>query len=96
MENEKEEDDNFQLSLNYAINFNTDGHKLTADLQYETDAETKNSLIVENNTFPIMEILPAEEVISIEDGKDYLAQLDYVLPIGENAQFEAGYRGKKK
>jgi len=94
LENEKEEDDNFQLSLNYAINFNSDGHKLTADLQYETDGESKTSLIEENTTFPLMEVLPAEEIISIEDGKDYLAQMDYVLPIGENAQFEAGYRGK--
>jgi outer membrane cobalamin receptor len=94
LENELEEDENFQLSLTYIINFNTDGHKLTADFQYETDGEDKTSLIVENNTYPEMELLPSEEIISIEDGTDYLAQIDYVLPIGENAEFEAGFRGK--
>lgn len=93
-ENEKEDDDNLQLSLNYVNNFNSDGHKLTADLQYGTEDETEVSLIEENNTFPISERLPSEEVTTIEEGKDYLAQVDYVLPIGENAQFEAGYRGK--
>ncbi len=93
IEFEKEDGDNLQLSLNYVNNFNTDGHKLTADFQYGIDEETNTSLIEEMNTFPIMEQLPSEEITSIEDGNDYLAQVDYVLPIGENAQFEAGYRG---
>jgi hypothetical protein len=93
IETENEEDESYQFSLNYVNNFSKDGHKLTADFQYETDKETELSLIGETNTFPISERLSSEDITTTEDQKEYLAQIDYVLPIGENAQFEAGYRG---
>ena len=94
IENETEEDSNYQFSLNYITRFNDKGHELTADLQYGVDTETETALIEERNTFPISEPLPSEFILTEEDGKEYLAQIDYVWPIGENAQFEAGYRGK--
>lgn len=93
IENEGEDDETYQLSLNYVNEFNDNGHKLTADFQYESDTETETSFITEELIFPAMETLPAEDIIQKEDQKEYLAQVDYVLPIGENAQFEAGYRG---
>ncbi|HNP66709.1 MAG TPA: outer membrane beta-barrel family protein [Aequorivita sp.] len=93
IENEGEDDETYQLSLNYVNEFNNNGHKLTADFQYENDTETETSFITEELIFPAMETLPAEDIIQKEDQKEYLAQVDYVLPIGENAQFEAGYRG---
>ncbi|GAB5400022.1 MAG: outer membrane beta-barrel family protein [Aureisphaera sp.] len=94
IELEEEEDDNFQLSLNYVNDFNPNGHRLTVDLQYETGDETEKSLIEESNTFPTLEILPSENIVQVQDESEYLVQADYVLPIGENAQFEAGYRGR--
>ncbi len=93
IENESEDDSNYQFSLNYVNNFNDKGHKLTADLQYDRGKETERSLITEQRTLPNFEILPSEDIINKENQKEYLAQVDYVLPIGENAQFEAGYRG---
>ena len=93
IETEDQDDTSYQLSLNYVNEFNDDGHKLTADFQYENDEETENSLIGENTTLPTNIRLPSEEVTTNEDQEEYLAQIDYVLPIGENAQFEAGYRG---
>ena len=93
IENESEEDFNYQFSLNYQNNFNDKGHKLTADLQYDRGEDTQRSLITDQRTFPNTTILPSEDIIQIENEKEYLAQVDYVLPIGENAQFEAGYRG---
>ena len=93
IENELEDDTNFQFSLNYVNNFNTDGHKLEAQFQWETGEETEESLIEETNTCPMREVLPAEQIVQKEDETEYLLQVDYVLPIGENAQFEAGYRG---
>ncbi len=96
IETEDEEDTSYQFSLNYVNNFNDDGHKLTADLQYERDKETERSFIEEQETLPALEILSAEDIINKENQKEYLAQVDYVLPIGENAQFEAGYRGNFK
>ncbi len=96
IENESEDDTSYQFSLNYVNDFNDNGHKLTADIQYERDEGTERSFIQEQRTFPNLEILPAEDIINKVNQKEYLAQLDYVLPIGENAQFEAGYRGNFK
>ncbi|MGB0950018.1 MAG: TonB-dependent receptor, partial [Marinirhabdus sp.] len=89
---ETEKDENYQFSLNYVNDLDKNGHKLTADFQYETGDETKRSLITERNTLPVTD-LPAENIIELEKETEYLVQVDYVLPIGENAQFEAGYRG---
>jgi len=91
---EGEEDTNFQLSLNYTNNLGDNGHKLTADFQWETGDETEVNFIDEQNTFPQAQLLPAEDITTIEDETEYLFQVDYVRPIGENAQFEAGYRGR--
>lgn len=93
IENEDEEDSNYQFSLNYENNFNDKGHKLTADLQYDRGEDTERSFITDQRTFPNTITLPSEDIIQLENEKEYLAQVDYVLPIGENAQFEAGYRG---
>lgn len=93
IETESEDDTSYQFSLNYVNDFNDKGHKLTADLQFDRDEETERSFIEERETFPGLETLPAEDIINKENQKEYLAQIDYVLPIGENAQFEAGYRG---
>jgi hypothetical protein len=92
-EAEKEENQNYQFSLNYVHDFSDDGHKLTADLQYENDKGTERSIISEIVTFPSIMRLSAEDITNKEKQNEYLAQLDYVLPIAGNAQFEAGYRG---
>jgi len=92
-ETQTEDDENFQLSLNYVNNLNDSGQKLTADFQWEKGTETQISLIEEYNTFPENEVLPSENIVETEDQTEYLFQSDYVLPIGENAQFEAGVRG---
>ncbi|MCZ4319619.1 TonB-dependent receptor [Aequorivita viscosa] len=94
VENEDEDDSNYQFSLNYVNNFDDKGHKLTADLQYDRGKDDERSLITEQRTFPTTLALSAEEIIEKRNQTEYLAQADYVLPIGENAQFEAGYRGK--
>ena len=93
LEKQIEDDSNYQFSLNYVNNFNDKGHKLTVDLQYDRGKDNERSLITEQSTLPNFEILPAEDIRNIENQTEYLAQADYVLPIGENAQFEAGYRG---
>lgn len=94
---ENEEDESIQFSLNYVKKFNNKGHELTADFQFETDTESQDASINEftiyNNT-EIDEInIPSESTLTDEDQKEYLIQADYVLPIGEESQFEAGYRG---
>jgi len=92
VEDEQEEDKSIQFSLNYINDFNTEGQRLTADLQYSLDKEIKPTTILENNTFPDSQLIASENINEIEKQNEFLVQIDYVLPLGD-AQFEAGYRG---
>ena len=78
-------DNNREYNINFERKFNDDGQKITIDFQYENSKEWENSIIDENQI--ISESI--DENISCES---YLIQSDYVLPIGENKQFEAGIR----
>ncbi|RPD98545.1 TonB-dependent receptor [Aureibaculum marinum] len=84
---EDEDDKTTEFSLNFNKDFKTDGHKLTADFQYSDASEDENSIISEDG-------LDSEKVRTYEKQKELLIKTDYVLPIGENSQFEFGYRGK--
>ncbi|MEY8849122.1 TonB-dependent receptor [Psychroserpens sp. XS_ASV72] len=95
-ERQNEEDNRYQIAINYITKFNDSGHELTADFQYENSAEEQFTLIDENylvsqETNP--EPFQIEQINQTEDQKEYLIQTDYVLPIGEDTRFEAGYRG---
>ncbi len=94
---QNEDDESYQFALNYINRFNDEGHELTADVQYDVDREDQSTFISEpvryNNSSVNDITLPREETNTIEKQKEYLFQADYVLPIGEDSQFEAGYRG---
>ncbi|HEA29935.1 MAG TPA: TonB-dependent receptor [Leeuwenhoekiella sp.] len=96
-ENERQDEDTYQFSLNYTNNIDEDGQKLTADFQYEYQDEQSPSFITETATFDETEegstFLPSEDVSNQETQNEFLIQSDYVLPLGEDSQFEAGYRG---
>jgi hypothetical protein len=96
IQNEIEKDIRYQFALNYINRFNEDGHNLTVDLQYDNKAEDEEAFIREFNTFGPNIVFPSEEITTIEDENRFLIQADYVLPIGEDSQFEAGYRGNFK
>jgi outer membrane receptor protein involved in Fe transport len=84
---EKEKDKTFQYSINFDKQFGGNSqHKLTADFQYENSAEDEFSNISNDGT-------PSQRLQTLEDQRRVLLQTDYVLPIGEGSQFEAGYRG---
>ncbi len=96
-ERESEMDKSYQFALNYINKFNDKGHELTADFQYGYDQEDQPTYVEEiltrDQTGTVDDFFPAEEVQSEEIENEFLAQVDYVLPIGEDTQFEAGYRG---
>lgn len=83
---ELEDDKTIQYSLNFDKQFESTGHKLTLDFQFEDSKEDEFSTIQEDG-------LDIEKVSTIESQERVLLQTDYVLPIGENSQFEFGYRG---
>lgn len=84
---EFEDDKTIQYALNFDKQFGGNSqHKLTFDFQYETNDEAEKSLISQDGN-------DAERVKTIQEQNEVLLQADYVLPIGENSQFEVGYRG---
>ena len=83
---EIQDEQSIQYALNFTKDFKTSGHKLSFDFQYEDESEDENSLVQANN-------IVTERVATLVDQSSVLLQTDYVLPIGEKSQFEAGYRG---
>ncbi len=84
-ENESDEDFNREYNFNYETNFDESGHKLTIDLQLDNSEEYENGEVLRDNVL--------DEIINTkEDNNSYLIKADYVYPIGENKQFEAGIR----
>jgi outer membrane cobalamin receptor len=83
---EIEDDKTIQYSTNFTKNFETSGHTLSLEFQYEDTSEDEDSPVLVNNIL-------SEQVNTFSDETRLLLQGDYVLPIGEKHQFEAGFRG---
>ena len=81
-----------EFSSNFLKNFKKSGHKLTIDasisLNKEDDFTNIYGSIFETNSF-----VSDERTSKLGRQNRNLFQTDYVLPIKENTQFEAGYRG---
>ncbi len=95
-EKQNEDGSNYQIALNYITKFNTNGHELTADIQFEEGHEEQFTFIDENYLISNQnnpDAFQNERILETEDEIESLFQVDYVLPIGENSRFEAGYRG---
>jgi outer membrane receptor protein involved in Fe transport len=84
IQDEREKNKTSQFSLNYVNNFNKKGHQLTIDIQHSENRENESAVITD--------IYP-ETTATDRFSEKQLIQSDYILPIGENAQFEMGYRG---
>ncbi|CAM1365014.1 Outer membrane receptor proteins, mostly Fe transport [Tenacibaculum sediminilitoris] len=85
IENEKEDSIDKQYSLNYTNNIDEKGQKLTIDLQYSDSDESEPAEIIVDGVL-------SEQNSQTTTSKDRLLQIDYVLPIGENSQFEVGHK----
>ena len=92
VDTEDEDDNEIELNFNYTRKFKTDGHLLTFDVRHENSTDDEFSNIITENIIPTSSFEPTEKVSTLEDDKEFLIQSDYVLPIGEDAQFEAGFR----
>jgi outer membrane receptor protein involved in Fe transport len=85
LESETGNDEDKEFSLNFDKRFNDSGHQLVIDMQIGENYEDENSVLTQNN-------LDFEQISSIETNKNKLFKVDYVLPIGEDKQFEAGFK----
>lgn len=79
----------YELNLNYIHKLNKSGHELTGELGYEHSDGDENNI----NTLTENDIVTSGQK-SIESGPDneFRIKLDYVLPMGEESKFEAGYQ----
>lgn len=91
-ENESEDQQRIQYTLDYVNNFDGNGKRLTANAQYSTDLEDIFNNITEVDT-QINELNDLERVLENQDEKRALLQVDFVNPVGEDVQYEMGYRG---
>ncbi len=95
-DDEDEDENNLEYVMSYRRDFNDDGHKFTADVRYQDNNETENSIISEEYFTPEFEEtgLPGlqQRFNSSERERQLIAQADYARPIGEEGNFEAGLR----
>ena len=91
-ESEGEDENRIQYTVDYVNNFNKNGRKLSISSQYSTEAENILNNITEVDT-SLNLLNDLEQVIEDQDENSGLFQVDYVHPVGENIQYEAGYRG---
>lgn len=85
---EDSKSENIEYNSNFAKRFKKEGHKLTVDLQF--------SLNQDNNIADIFDSSNTNGNDTTNNDQNQnrnLFQVDYVLPIGKESQFEAGYRG---
>lgn len=85
---QRSDDLDVEFATNFIHKFKKDGHKLTVDGAFSTNKDDDNS-IIENNSGTFLR----ESTTSIQRQNRNTIQSDYVLPIGKDSQFEAGYKG---
>lgn len=91
-EREGEDETRIQYTLDYINNFDGKGKKLSINLQYSTEAQDALNNITEIDT-QLNLLNDLELVLEDQDENNGLLQIDYVIPAGDNVQYEMGYRG---
>jgi outer membrane receptor protein involved in Fe transport len=85
-----------EFSLEYASNFvkkfKKDDHVLTVDIAISTNRENEDS-VISDQIIGDPASLFNETTLNNQKQQRNLFQADYVLPIGKDSRFEAGYRG---
>lgn len=85
-------DEDVDFSSNFTKKFKKEGHKLTIDFSTALSKDKDFSDITTRN-LTLDEITRLEKTSSDQKQTRNLIMSDYVLPLGEDGQFEAGYRG---
>lgn len=78
-------DENVEYTSNFIKNFNDKGHKLTIDGSISRNTDDSQSTITASNNY--------NNTLNNQVQKQSQFQADYVLPLANGSQFEAGYKG---
>ncbi len=92
LELEEEKDETIEYALNFTQNFKTDGHIITLDFQYGKSTEDNKAFLTDFDTYPSFIENNPERNSTDEESENLLIKGDYVLPIGEKAQFALGFK----
>jgi outer membrane receptor protein involved in Fe transport len=89
-ERETEPRTNIEAAFNYKKTFERKGQSLSFDAKYILSDETESSKYNEFSDNDGVNI--AQRSYNTEDEKNFLAQLDYIHPIGKDGKIEAGLK----
>ncbi len=92
LNDQRSSDLTFEYATNFTKKFKKDDHKLTVDMSFSENRERDNSIIYDQ-IIDDPSTLFIERSLNPENQNRNLFQADYVLPIGKDSRFEAGYRG---
>ncbi|MEC4005228.1 TonB-dependent receptor [Flavobacterium sp. SUN052] len=84
---------NVEYVTNFTKKFKKDGHKLTVDATVSRENDNDSSQINTSYSGNTDAIGYTQSTKNFQEENKKLIQTDYVLPIGKQSQFEAGYRG---
>ncbi|PRY09888.1 outer membrane receptor protein involved in Fe transport [Pontibacter ummariensis] len=85
---DSEEGYNMDLNLGYRQTFERKGQELTADLVYATNADDEISEWEDDD----LGVLIRQNTLTDDENTRFTAQADYIHPISENSNLEAGFR----
>lgn len=95
-QDEKEAEPNSEYTLTYKKTFNKKDQELAATAKYIDNWESSNQLFTQNafhaNGTQDPSHTALQQSLNDEYEKQWLFQLDYVQPIGEEGKFETGFR----
>lgn len=89
---QKSDQNSIEYSSNFTNNFKKEGHKLTVDIAISENNDNDSSLIYDQIVGDESSLF-VEGTFNKQKQQRNLFQADYVLPIGKDGRFEAGYRG---
>ncbi len=92
LNNQINDEFSIEYSSNFTKKFKKEDHKLTVDVAVSQNRENEFATIYDQ-ILGNPASLRTQGTSNKNDQQRNLFQLDYVLPIGKNGRFEAGYRG---
>ncbi|MFN7045248.1 MAG: TonB-dependent receptor domain-containing protein [Flavobacterium sp.] len=92
LNDQKSDQFSIEYSSNFTKKFKKDDHKLTVDFATSQNSENEYATIYDQILGDPASLTPQGTTNKNKQQRNLL-QTDYVLPIGKNDRFEAGYRG---
>lgn len=93
-QDETEQEPNSEYTLSYKKTFHDKDHELTATAKFIDNWESSNQLFTQHvyNSSRVSQSSLLQRSLNDEFEKQWLAQMDYVKPVGAEGKFEAGFR----